>query len=426
MGLLLTQLIYQVKTKRWLTIMNQLEEHQTMTALELAEKTRFTERTIRSDIKEMKLYFESSIVVIGGETGYHFSFHSPVHYMEKKRALLDNEPLFILIDQLVEGQCLTNQEWAEKLLVSTASFARIKRVLVQVLKEQYQVAIVSRLNQLQGSEAAIRQLMYDFYFTLELYPKEIEKKVNQLSLCPSSVWSGKWQLDFLRLCKWEYVSRKRITQGNTLPINEGYEEIQQKLAQVLDEGIKTSFPAQEKAALVLLTLKEDQFLNPLRQVEFIYQFSPHLREKFLMKDVEHRTDHFFEGMVSLMHVFFQLPFHGGVPNSLVSQSEETIVFNQMMKVYLENKKQIEQSLLVQFDLTGSMALKEWIKRQVRQYVQGAGYCLLDGTTKSAYVQQVTITNKLLVLGSANICLSQVPEEREIQQVLSRWMSNLSK
>ncbi|MFP8918514.1 helix-turn-helix domain-containing protein [Enterococcus innesii] len=426
MGLLLTQLIYQVKTKRWLTIMNQLEEHQTMTALELAEKTRFTERTIRSDIKEMKLYFESSIVLIGGDTGYHFSFHSPVHYMKKKQALLDNEPLFILIDQLVEGQCLTNQEWAEKLLVSTASFARIKRRLVQVLKEHYQVAIVSRLNQLQGSEAAIRQLMYDFYFTLALYPKEIEKKVNQLSLCPSSARFGKWQLDSLRLNQWGYVVHKRITQGNTLPINEGYEESQQKLAQVLDEGIKTSFPAQEKAALVLLTLNEDQFLNPLRQVEFIHQFSLHPREKALIQEAEHRVDHFFEEMISLMHAFFQLPSHRGAENRLVDQSEETLFFNQMMKVYVENKKQIEQSLFVQFDLMGSMALQEWIKRQVRRYVQEAGYCLLDGTTKSACLQQVTITNKSLVLGSTSVCLSKIPETREIQQALASWMSHFSK
>lgn len=119
MSLLLTQLIYQLKTKRWFTLLDHLEEHQTITSRELAVKTQCTERTIFSDIKEIKHYFDSSIALLGGETGYHLSFHSPVKYFEKKQALLANEPLFLLIDQLIAGTHKTNQEWADQTIART-------------------------------------------------------------------------------------------------------------------------------------------------------------------------------------------------------------------------------------------------------------------------------------------------------------------
>lgn len=61
------------------------------------------------------------------------------------------------MDQLCKGQRRTNQEWA----------------LVSVIKP-YHVRSIATDNRLEGEEAAIRQLMYDFYFTLPLYPEGIE------------------------------------------------------------------------------------------------------------------------------------------------------------------------------------------------------------------------------------------------------------
>ncbi|MGI2064619.1 hypothetical protein, partial [Escherichia coli] len=57
---------------------------------------------------------------------------------------------------------------------------------------------------------------------------------------------------------------------------------------------------QEKAALFLLSLNEDQFLNPLRQKEFIQQFSSEDKQPYLTNDFEEVNVAFFETVIALM------------------------------------------------------------------------------------------------------------------------------
>ncbi len=125
MSQLFYHMIYQEKTKRWLMMLDQFATNQTMTVKDLATKLSCTQRTVQSNIKQIKKYFDASILLLGGEDGYHFSFRSPTAYIRKKQALLDQEPLFFYADQLVAGIRKTNQEWAETLNLSPASFGRI-------------------------------------------------------------------------------------------------------------------------------------------------------------------------------------------------------------------------------------------------------------------------------------------------------------
>ncbi|MBX9119751.1 HTH domain-containing protein [Enterococcus casseliflavus] len=126
MSQLFYHLIYHEKTKRWLMMLEQFEESQTLTGKDLATKLSCTQRTIQSDIKQIKEYFDASILLLGGEAGYHFCFRSPRSYTRKKQALLDQEPLFYYADQLLAGTRRTNHEWEENLKLSPASFGRIK------------------------------------------------------------------------------------------------------------------------------------------------------------------------------------------------------------------------------------------------------------------------------------------------------------
>ena len=139
-------------------------------------------------------FFDASILLLGGEDGYHFSFRSPTAYTRKNQALLDQEPLFFYADQLLAGTRRTNQEWAETLNLSTASFGRIKRQFVHLLEEQYHLTIVAKDNQLQGSESAIRQFMYDMYFTLPLCSNVLEQRVESWdsSNQPNKRPIGRW------------------------------------------------------------------------------------------------------------------------------------------------------------------------------------------------------------------------------------------
>ena len=76
----------------------------------------------------------------------------------------------------------------------------------------YQVKIVSVDNQLQGEEAAIRQLMYDFYFTLPLYPEGIEMNWPPLQI-DAIHQTNTWALDSTRLYQWGQLAQLRISQG---------------------------------------------------------------------------------------------------------------------------------------------------------------------------------------------------------------------
>lgn len=122
MSQLFYHLIYHEKTKRWLLMLEQLEESQALTGKDVATKLSCTQRTIQSNITQIKKYFDASILFLGGEDSYHFSFRSPTTFTRKKQALLEQEPLFFYADQLVAGTRKTNQEWAETLNLSPDSF----------------------------------------------------------------------------------------------------------------------------------------------------------------------------------------------------------------------------------------------------------------------------------------------------------------
>lgn len=418
MSELFYHLIYQEKTKRWLMMLDQFETNQTVTGKELATKLNCTQRTIQSDIKQIKKYFSAAILLLGGEDGYHFSFRSPTEYTRKKQALLDQEPLFSYADQLLAGTRRTNPEWAEILNLSPASFGRIKRQFVHLLEEQYQLTIVEKDNQLQGSEPAIRQFMYDLYFTLSLYPNVLEQRIQTWDSFDQPTKSALWSVDPIRLNQWYQLAKRRIDQGQCLQVKKGQEKVLGRIVAALDETITLSLPPQEKAALFLLALNEEQFFNPLRQKEFIRKFSSEYAHNYLIRDLENMIVPFFETVIVLMHQFFQLTSSQTKEDTVQRQTEEKQFLDQLMKSYYGSKERFERSLILTFQLTGSFALQEWIKKSVRHYLQVKGYYLLEEIQTTPFNRQVIITNGRMPQKSANVvCLSTIPEERELRQAL---------
>lgn len=418
MSQLFYRMIYQEKSKRWLTMLAQFEENQTMTSKDLATKLSCTQRTIQSDIKQIKDYFEESILLIGGEDGYHFSFQHPMAYTKKKQALVEEEPLFFYADQLFAGTRRTNQEWAETFNLSPASFGRIKRQFVQLLEGQYRLTIVGNDNQLQGREPAIRQFMYDLYFTLPLCPNVLEQRIESWDSFYQLNKSGGWALDPIRLNQWHQVAQWRIYQGKCLQVKKGLEDVRERIVVALDETVTLSLPPQEKAALFLLSLNEEQFLNPICQKKFIRQFSSEKGHDYFIRDFEEMIVPFFETLIALMHQFFQLPLSQTKEATFEGQTEEKQFFDQLIKNYHRTKERFERSIVLTFKLTGSLVLKEWIKKSARHYLQLKGYYLLEDIQTTSFNRQLIITNDRMSQERSHVvCLSTIPEEREIKQAL---------
>jgi len=418
MSQLFYHLIYHEKTKRWLMMLEQFEESQTLTGKDLATKLSCTQRTIQSDIKQIKEYFDASILLLGGEDGYHFSFRSPTAYTRKKQALLDQEPLFFYADQLLAGTRRTNQEWAETFNLSPASFGRIKRQFVHLLEEHYQLTIIKKDNHLQGSEPAIRQFMYDLYFKLPLCPNLLKQRIESWDSFDQPTKPGQWSLDPIRLKQWCQLAKWRIDQGQYLQVKKGQNEVQKRIVAALDETVTHSLPPQEKAALFLLSLNEEQFFNPLHQKEFIQQFSSKDEQIYLTNDFEDVNVAFFEAVIALMHQFFQLSLSQTKEDATEGQIEEKQFLDQLVKNYNSMKKRFERSVVLIFRLTGSLALQEWIKKSVRHHLQVKGYHLIEEIQATPFKRQLIITNGRISQERSNVvCLSRIPEENEIKEAL---------
>ena len=260
--------------------------------------------------------------------------------------------------------------------------------------------------------------MYDLYFTLPLYPKVLEQRIQAWHSLEQVIKSGHWPLDPIRLKQWCQLAQWRIDQGKCLPLQKGQEEVLERIVVALDERVTLPFPRQEKAALFLLSLNEEQFLNPLRQKEFIQQFSLEPGDHYLIKNSEDRIILFFETLIALMNQFFQLFLNQTKGTFTEGQIKEDLFFDQLMKNYYESKARFDRSLVLTFQLTGCLALQEWIKQRVRHHFQINGYYVLNELRATPFNRQVVITNGRRLQESAKVvCLSTIPEERDIEQTL---------
>lgn len=214
---LFKHLIHKTKTRRWFELLGTLEEGEHVRVNSLVAKTKYTRRTILNDVRELKAYFGSSILWIGDETGYHFSLQDPYAYEQKKRALLAEERLFIFFHRVASGDQLDNGQWAQALGVPSASFGRMKHQLQTLFTQHFQVRLDAETNILVGEEASIRQLLYDFYFSLPTYPETLAETIHQIRMNQIKVRKGEWELDNQRLNQWEVIVQLRMTQGKELP-----------------------------------------------------------------------------------------------------------------------------------------------------------------------------------------------------------------
>ncbi|MGL9768944.1 helix-turn-helix domain-containing protein [Enterococcus sp. DIV0806c] len=403
---LFEQLIYKTKIRRWFNLLSLLEQDEHATLKTLVNKTNYTRRTILNDVQELKSYFDSSILWIGDETGYHFSLQDPNTYEQKKRALLAEEQLFVFFDCIASGQKLSNDQWAKELNVSSASFSRMKHQLQSFLIKQYKVKLDAKNNFFVGEEVTIRQLLYDFYFSLPTYPEVATKKIKQLCKIQTRVQKGEWQIDEERMNQWIVIAQLRITQGYELKKNEET-SLQKMLVRSFDSQVTISLPNQEKAALFLLSLKEEQFLNPMLQQRFLREFSlPNASSHKFIRTDEELASQFLSTYLSLMYLFFQL-----LP------CNKSGVIHQKEFYY--------KSLYVTYRLSGSNALKRWIKKEVESELLQSGWLVVNisAFNKTSYQYFLEVSNLTKIHQKERVLkLSQFPRKEEIQKEISRYLA----
>lgn len=415
---LFKQLIYKTKTRRWFDLLILLEQKEHVMVKEFVDQTHYTRRTILKDVKELKTYFGSSILWIGDENGYHFSLRDPYDYEQKKRALLAEERLFILFDHLIDEQPRENAQWAEVLDISIAGFGRLKHQLQAVLETYYKLKLDAETNLLVGKEADIRQVLYEFYFTLPVYPVSMGEKVKELRQSQIPIRNGEWQLKETRLNHWLRIAQMRIAKEKYLPENDTEPALQASLIQAFERQVTVSLPDQEKAALFLLSLEEEQFLNPLTQKVFLQSFSPSLCHHFLVRSDEGLAYQFLSTYLSIMRFFFRLPSFGGKVNVKKSSQEEEKVLDQLLATFSLEKENYQKSIYVTYRLTGSPALKRWIKKEVEKELTQAGRIVVEAPAfeQPLFLRHLQVSNDPEIQEmKVGIFLPETPKKEDIQQ-----------
>ncbi|EAC9513080.1 HTH domain-containing protein, partial [Listeria monocytogenes] len=150
-------------TVRWLQILNAFERERTCSIASFANKLDVTQRTISSDIKELKAYLQDAAKFVHVANGYHFMETNPKVYLTKKRALVAKEGMYQILEAIFHGEPCSVEEWAQRLYVSESTMRRYLNSASLTLRK-YGLELVLQPVNLSGAEANIRKFFKDFYY----------------------------------------------------------------------------------------------------------------------------------------------------------------------------------------------------------------------------------------------------------------------
>ncbi|WP_306425369.1 helix-turn-helix domain-containing protein [Enterococcus entomosocium] len=273
--------------RRLFQILDTIERERTFTIGELALTMNVTQRTIASDIKVIKGYFEGCILLDSGPKGFFFKEIQPRIYREKKQKLLENECLFDIIGNIFQGKFENVDELAYRYHFSETSFRRLLKQSSQLL-ESYELRWNSNPLTIEGSEANLRKFFKDFYYegvdtAFTVFPDEelhdfVLKKVGS-KLGHYKIGSGTTIEAFYYTI---YIAIKRASIGCTLTLPKDLAELAYQgenfsLLYSLKKGINeiygTELSKEEFAWIYLVTICKRTVDNELREKRFYEYFN---------------------------------------------------------------------------------------------------------------------------------------------------------
>lgn len=274
------------ETIRWLKILNAFERSANQSTKELALLTASSSRTIVADITEIRERFAGTFYIEATPFGYNTFKPNAVAYLERKRALLTDEPLFKMIEGIFYHEIKSLGEWSEQLHISESSLIRYVKNCQKVLTP-YAVSLSVNPVDLIGDEAAIRCFFHDFYYESEITPHTIQpsvavqqvaftlKKEHFFSTYPS-ISLG----DFIYTV---YITIERYMNGSQISMNSHY--LQRMCAQAsfrsfetinrtIEEKIGVKLPETELLFLYVLMMSRRSLIDEAGEALFVAENQP--------------------------------------------------------------------------------------------------------------------------------------------------------
>ncbi|MHA6059352.1 helix-turn-helix domain-containing protein [Enterococcus mundtii] len=163
------QFVINKQLIRIIKILDQFQHVSTCSAIELSKIVGASHRTILGDIKEIKEFFDDSIILTSSNAGYIFRIVNKPLFLEKKRKLSEKEPLFQIIESIFFSEIYSLNEWSEKLHSTKTSLIRYIGRINPILN-RYGIELSTKKIDFIGNEINIRQFFHDFFYESDITP----------------------------------------------------------------------------------------------------------------------------------------------------------------------------------------------------------------------------------------------------------------
>lgn len=175
------KLLVDKRNIRWFKILLILEATSQSSTNELSELLQITTRTIISDIKIIKVHFEHIVTIDSTKMGYAFKIHDKVAYINKKKELLEYEPILAILSGIFYGKSLSISEWAKYLFFSEQTLRSHLKKLDSILA-QYRLKITYPNINIEGKEIDIRNFFLAFFYEEDTLPHYVfpSNKINDI------------------------------------------------------------------------------------------------------------------------------------------------------------------------------------------------------------------------------------------------------
>lgn len=276
-------------TARWLLILNILERERNCSSQEISKKTHLSSRTIIKEIKDIREYFGNTIEISTNNIGYLFHENQYEKYKELKRALVKEDPLFVVVQSILTGNLRSAEEWAFHFHLSESTMKRYLLSIIPIL-EIYQLQISLSPVDFVGKEGDIRKFFKDFYYEVDVIPHTVIPFQTLKEMIPdmqaSDQLSGFLNISPSDFRYFIYIMIQRCKNNqmmDTLTFKITYTEKEVAFLTTLKEHIKIKFhyvvSDNELLVTYIYAISQRKLINLEAEKEYCVRFTEGLKEK---------------------------------------------------------------------------------------------------------------------------------------------------
>ncbi|MFS0933453.1 helix-turn-helix domain-containing protein [Enterococcus casseliflavus] len=371
--------ITSATTNRWLKLLNLLERHKTLSNRELSEAVQRSRRTIIYDIEELRSYFGDTLMIESTPNGYSFHEVRPKEYIELKRALLQNEPLFAILEHQFKGEYRSVSEWAAYFYVSESSLLRYLSLFEKALVP-FQLSVDHKNFRLIGSETDIRKFFHTFYYESDATPHTVRPTIAVQNIVLDFFQTIRGETNntssFWYISYWLYIILERYQAGESVALSEDLKRIVladeffqefQRLNQRIQTTFSLTLPLDELVYLFALVASNRGIKNYLAEISFVNRFDHWPELKGLTTQfcqLQQISDHEKTRDFVFLHSFFITEKIKQLISPTYNRSMEEIT------VYAQNQYPVEYEENKQFLLNQSIFATEAISARFTLYFEG--------------------------------------------------------